>query len=189
MKTTMQRWNVSLRAEMDGNTLHGEAAVFDQIAETQDGPEMFERSAFDVVLGNPDSDTVALFNHNPDYLLGRQSAGTLALRSGESLIFDIDLPDTQWGHDVRVLTQRGDLRGASVGFIAGHAEYRSVNGIRVNAHSSVARLRDISPVTFPAYKGTAGSLQMRSVQDFGRSDRARSQRIQARARVLLGKGM
>lgn len=190
MKTTMQRFSVSLRAEMDGNTLHGVASVFGQIADTEEGPEMFERSAYDALLEDPENDTVSLFNHNPDYLLGRQTSGTLQLRADpeEGLVFDIDMPDTQWGHDVSVLAKRGDLKGASVGFLPGKSSLIQLNGIRVRSHSAVARLRDISPVTFPAFTGTNGSLQMRSVADYSRPNAVRSQLIRARARVLLPKG-
>jgi hypothetical protein len=186
---TLQRFNVLCRAEVNGNTLHGVASVFDQVADTSEGPEMFARSAYDAVLADPNQDSVSLFNHNPDYLLGRQSAGTLTLRSsGEGLVFDVDLPDTQWGHDVRVLAQRGDLGGASVGFIPGQSQLESVNGVRVRMHTAVARLRDVSPVTFPAYSGTNGSLSMRSADQLVRSTRGRSQLIRARARVTLGRG-
>lgn len=186
----MRRFTVSLRAEMDGNGLIGIAGVFDQVADTDDGLEMFDPAAFDRLLSDPDNDTVSLFNHNPDYLLGRQSAGTLTVRAGaEGLHFHVpELPDTQWGHDVGVLVKRGDLSGGSVGFMPGQSELRSVEGLRARAHTDVARLRDLGPVTFPAYDGTKGSMAMRSAAEFGRSARTRSQLIRARARVTLGRG-
>jgi HK97 family phage prohead protease len=192
MNTTMRRFAVTLRAEMDGNGLVGIASVFGQVADTgDDGLEMFDAGAFDRLLSDPDNDTVSLFNHNPDYLLGRQSSGTLTVRAGaEGLHFHIpELPDTQWGHDVGVLVARGDLQGGSVGFIPGEAELRSVDGLRVRAHTDVARLRDLGPVTFPAYAGTNGSMAMRSLSEFGRPNRVRSQLIRARARVTLGRGV
>ncbi|HEX5120356.1 MAG TPA: HK97 family phage prohead protease [Pseudonocardiaceae bacterium] len=187
MNTTMRLFTIKLRAEMDGNGLTGIASVFGQVADTDDGPEMFDAGAFDRLLSDPDNDTVSLFNHNPDYLLGRQSAGTLQVRAGaEGLHFHIpDLPDTQWGHDVGVLVARGDLNGGSVGFMPGESELRSVDGLRVRAHTDVARLRDLGPVTFPAYHGTNGSMAMRSLTEFGRPTTARSQLIRARARVML----
>lgn len=187
MNTTMRRFAVTLRAEMDGNGLVGIAGVFDQVADTDDGLEMFDPASFDRLLSDPDNDTVSLFNHNPDYLLGRQSAGTLTVRAGaEGLHFHIpELPDTQWGHDVGVLVKRGDLQGGSVGFLPGESELRTVEGMRVRAHTDVARLRDLGPVTFPAYTGTNGSMQMRSLSEFCRPTTARQQLIRARARVML----
>jgi hypothetical protein len=189
MRTTLQRFTVSLRAELDGHGLTGIASVFGQVTERtgEDGPEMFDAGAFDRLLADPGNDSVSLFNHNPDYLLGRQSAGTLTLRAGsEGVHFHIpELPDTQWGHDVGVLVKRGDLQGGSIGFLPGESELRSVNGLRVRAHTNVAMLRDLGPVTFPAYDGT--SVSMRSATEIVAGS-ARSQLIRARARVTLGRG-
>lgn len=189
VRTAVRRFAVTLRAEMNGNGLVGLASVFDQVADTgDDGLESFDAGAFDQLLADPANDTVSLFNHNPDYLLGRQAAGTLQVRSGaEGLHFVVpELPDTQWGHDVGVLVRRGDLNGGSVGFIPGQSELRSLGALRVRAHTTVARLRDLGPVTFPAYGGTA--LAMRSASEFTRPTSARSQLIRARARVLFPKG-
>lgn len=188
MNTAMRTFHVRLRAEMDGKGLTCRASVFGQVADTEDGPEMFDEGAFDRLLADPANDTVSLFNHNPDYLLGRQSAGTLQIRSVDGGVeFHVpELPDTQWGHDVGVLTRRGDITGGSIGFIPGQYELRAVNGSRVTVHTDVSRLRDGGPVTFPAYGGT--SISMRSATEFGRSTRTRSQLIRARARVTLGRG-
>lgn len=184
MNTTMQRFNVALRAEVRGNVLRGHAAVFGQITDkTGEGwYEQFDAGAFDkAILRN---ETAALWNHDPNFLLGRQSSGTLRLGSdSEGLEFELDLPDTSIGRDLRVLAERGDLTGASVGFLPGEDRWdRAPDGVRLRSHTSVAFLRDVSPVAFPAYDGTA--VAMRSAVFSGANTR-RSQLIRARARVHL----
>lgn len=184
---TVQRFGVQLRAEVTGRKLTGHAAVFDQVADLGPwGLEALGRSAFDAVLADKATDVRALFNHDPSQLLGRQSSGTLRVGvDDEGLEFEIrDLPNTQAGNDVRELVERGDLTGASFGFVPGDDEWsKAGDGRRLRTHTSVARLVDVSPVTWPAYEGA--SVSMRSMK-FDRPARARSQLIRARARVLLG---
>lgn len=186
MPDIMRRAHVLLRAEVSGNRLRGLASVFGQIADTPEGYEAFDRTAFDKLLADDTNDTVALWNHNPDHLLGRQSSGTLVMRStDDGLEFDIDLPDTTLGRDLRELARRGDLQGGSIGYVPGDVRYdKAPDGRTVTVHTSVARLRDVSPVTLPAYAGTNGSITLRAAE-FGRPESARSQLIRARARVHL----
>ncbi|WP_410669139.1 HK97 family phage prohead protease [Amycolatopsis sp. cmx-4-68] len=186
MPDTMHRVAVTLRAEVTGNRLRGLASVFGQVADTPEGYEAFDRTAFDKLLADDGNDTVALWNHNPDHLLGRQSSGTLVMRSTDAgLEFDVDLPDTSIGRDLRELARRGDLRGGSIGYVPGDVRYdKAPDGRTITVHTSVARLRDVSPVTLPAYPGTNGSIALRAAE-FGRPEPVRSQLIRARARVHL----
>lgn len=188
MPDANRRLFVAFRAEpVQGNRLRGLASVFGQIADTSDiGYEAFDRTAFDDILADDSNDTVALWNHNPDHLLGRQSSGTLKLAAtDDGLAFDVDLPDTTLGRDLRELARRGDVKGASIGYVQGEVRReRAADGRTITVHTRVARLRDVSPVTLPAYKGTNGSLSLRSAE-IGRPETARSQLIRARARVHL----
>lgn len=182
--STLLRFGVELRAEVKGDVLHGHAAVFEQIADLPHHGEQLARSAFDAVLADKTTDVRALFNHDPNLLLGRQSAGTLKVSvDSTGLPFEVSLPNTSAGRDVRELAERGDLTGASFAFIPGTDTWsRGKDGRQVRTHTSVARLLDVSPVTFPAYDGA--SVSMRSMQ-YGPPSRARSQLVRARARVLL----
>lgn len=181
---SLQRFGVELRSDVKGRKLHGHASVFNQGAELPGHVERIAPTAFKRSLDNPDTDVRALFNHNPDYLLGRQSSGTLRLGTdSEGLEFEVDLPNTQWGRDVQELAERGDLTGASFGFIPDEDEWSTErSGVRVRTHTSVRSLVDVSPVTFPAYGGAG--VAMRSMK-FERSNQ-RSQLIRARARVHFG---
>lgn len=180
--TTETRYAVQLRAQLDGDTLVGHAAVFGQVARVPGGYERMATTAFDAVLDRSDTDVLALVNHDMGQLLGRQSAGTLRLKvDGDGLGFEVDLPDTGYARDLRALVARGDIRGASIGFVPGEETHtRARDGVPVTEHVSVSRLRDISPVTTPAYAGTGVALR---AYDFDRPNR-RSQLIRARARAL-----
>jgi HK97 family phage prohead protease len=178
---SLQRFHVELRsASVEGNTLAGHAAVFGQVARIGGHYEQLARSAFDEVLRT--SDTVFLFNHDLNQVLGRQSSGTLQLRADDvGLAFEVDLPDTAAGRDVRELVRRGDLKGGSFGFLPGEDKWeRTSDGLQLRTHTSIAMLRDASVVTFPAYSDTAVSL--RSI-DLSVSPTGRSQLIKARART------
>lgn len=170
------RVDVQCRAEMRGNKLGGYASVFDQTADLGFlGQERMAKGAFDNALKS--SDVRALWNHDPLFVLGRQSAGTLRLRSDDhGLEYEVDLPNTSYANDLRELVERGDVTGASFGFVPGEFERGPVR-----THTSVAQLVDVSPVTFPAYGGA--STEARSAPTG--AVRLRSQLIRARARVHL----
>lgn len=179
------RFAVQFRSQLDGNTLRGHASVFGQIAKLPGHWEQVAPTAFDSVLDRTDTDARALINHDPAMLLGRQSAGTLRLKvDGDGLAFEVDLPDTTYARDLRELVSRGDLTGASFGFIPGDDEWSTApDGAQLRTHTSVRDLIDVSPVTFPAYDGAGVSLRH---YDFARPS-GRSQMVRARARLLLGK--
>ncbi|SER81835.1 hypothetical protein SAMN04488583_6379 [Mycobacterium sp. 88mf] len=192
MDNTETRFGVELRSEVKGNKLIGHAAVFDQYAEVPGHLEALHRSAFDAVRKDTHTDVRALFNHDPSKLLGRQSSGTLRWSvDSEGLPFELDLPDTTVGRDVRELAQRGDLNGASFGFLPGaDAWSRTQDGRQLRTHTSVSRLVDVSIVTFPAYTGT--SIMLRSLDRIpvNRPAMAQSgaaQLIRARHRALIGR--
>lgn len=157
----MDRFLAEFRAELEGNRLVGHAAVFGQTARLAGGYERIAPTAFQRVLEAPETDVRALINHDPKYVLGRQSAGTLRLSTDkEGLRFDVDLPDTSYARDLRELVARGDVTGASFGFIPGEDEFSTApDGKQVRTHTSVARLLDVSPVTFPAYEGAGVALR------------------------------
>lgn len=178
---SLTRYSVQLRSSLDGNTLRGHASVFGQMAKLGRGTyERMDPHAFDAALDSTGTDVRALFNHDPSMVLGRQSAGTLRLKvDGDGLAFEVDLPDTSYANDLKALVSRGDVTGASFGFVPGTDEYSTVDGQQVRTHLSVAELVDISPVTFPAYQGTDVALRF---YDFSRRS-LREQLIRARHRA------
>jgi HK97 family phage prohead protease len=164
------------RAEViAGGSLRGYAAVFDQPTWRQRdfaGSETIARGAFADVVGG---DVLALVNHDMGQVLGRTSAGTLRLSEDDhGLAFEVDLPDTTLGRDVRELVARGDLAGMSFTAQVGQVE-RTEGGV---IHRSFKRLVDVSVVTMPAYAGT--SVMSRNTPP---AISLREQLVRARARV------
>lgn len=178
----MIRLDVHCRAETrPGDRIGGYASVFGVTADlTSFGKERIAPGAFDAVLRDDTSDTRALWNHDVQKVLGRQAAGTLRLSTDTTgLEYEIDLPNTSYARDLRELVERGDVDGASFGFIPNLTEWADDRSVLV--HTSVRRLIDVSPVTFPAYAGA--NVEARSRPDHPGS--RRSQLIRARARITL----
>lgn len=180
----MRRLGCQLRAaDVTGNTLSGHAAVFGQVAPIRGGYEAIAAGAFDAVLKRGD-DVVALRDHDPALLLGRTSAGTLRLDvDGDGLAFEVDLPDTTYARDVRELVARGDLAGASFGFVPGKDEVGTApDGRQLRTHTSIQRLIDVSVVALPAYEGTSVTLRHLT---FDSPNVRRDQLIRARHRARV----
>ncbi len=116
-------------------------------------------TAFDRALSEKD-DVRALFNHDPNFLLGRTSAGTLTLsKEQRGLRYRVQFDHTDPDHQkVASKIRRGDLNGSSFGFIVDADEWRKEDGHEVRYVKSV-RLLDVSPVVFPAYGSTSVGLR------------------------------
>lgn len=105
-------------------------------------------------------DVVALFNHEEGRVLGRRSAGTLRLSQDETgLRYEIDAPN----HADALLESisRGDISGSSIGFrVAPRGErIKRSDGLTVREITEVGALRDVGPVTFPAFEGTSAAVR------------------------------
>jgi len=159
---------ITYRETDGGATISGYAAVFN--SETTIGGgffgfrEIIAPGAFTDAI--PRDDVRALFNHDPNMLLGRTVSGTLTLSQDKrGLKYAVDLPDTAAARDVRTLIKRGDVSGSSFGFIvteddwdesevkAGKLPLRTIRSVE---------LYDVSPVTYPAYPKTSVSARSRA---------------------------
>merc|ERR1712167_189744 len=98
-------------------------------------------------------DERALFNHNPDLILGRTIANTLNISVDEKgLRYEFDAPDTTIGNDLLVSLKRGDITQSSFGFIVEEDSWdNDKEGKVIRTIEKVSRLLDVSPVTYPAY--------------------------------------
>jgi len=155
----------------DGETvLAGYSAVFDSPSENlgwgeTEVRELIMPGAFAAALKQ--SDCRALFNHDANFVLGRESAGTLTIKEdSKGLYSEIHLPDTTTARDLAVSVRRGDIKEQSFCFVVGvdeweenHDEKKVIRRIR-----EVRELIDISPVTYPAYPDT--SIAKRSFDRF-----------------------
>lgn len=144
-------------------TIVGYAAVFNSVSTISDlFDEQIAPSAFDEALQRED-DTRALLNHDPNFILGRTTAGTLRLSKTEhGLGYAIDLPSSFVGGHVAEAVRRGDINGSSFGFVVDDERWddRRVKsgGLPLRTILSV-KLLDVSPVAFPAYGATTVSAR------------------------------
>lgn len=134
--------------------LYGYAAVFNVLSEPMWGfREKIAPGAFKESIEK--DDIRALWNHNPDKILGRTRAKTLFLsEDSHGLHFEVLLPDTQTARDLAESVRRGDVSQNSFGFMLmdkSGEEWNEDGTVRV---LKKVRLLDVSPVTYPAYKDT-----------------------------------
>ncbi len=140
--------------------IEGYAAVFNSDSEDMGFIERIKPGAFKGALKI--SDTRALFNHDPNYILGRQSNGTLTLTEDKKgLHMSVQPPDTQLVRDM-ILTpiERGDINQQSFGFTIEADSWKGLDTDKpVRTIEKVRELFDVSPVTFPAYQDTEVALR------------------------------
>ncbi len=142
----------------------GHAAVFNMLSEDLGGfREQIAPGAFETALES--DDVRALWNHNPDHVLGRNMSGTLQMKEDErGLAIEITPPDTQMARDLMVSMERGDVSHMSFGFSArpnGQNWAKDDEGKVIRTLTKL-RLFDVSPVTFPAYPQT--DIALRAMQ-------------------------
>ena len=146
-------------------SIEGHAALFDSLSQDLGGvfpfKEKIRAGAFKASIGK--DDIRALWNHDPNYVLGRNKAGTLDLEeTDKGLKVRIQPPDTQWARDLTESIKRGDVTQMSFGFICEKDSWASEEGQDIRTLERV-RLFDVSPVTFPAYLDT--DVGVRSAMD------------------------
>lgn len=141
-----------LRADGDSPKIVGHAALFNSEADLGSFRESIAPGAFTRAI--QEDDVRALFNHDPNYVLGRNTAGTLRMsEDAQGLAVEIDPPATQWAHDLQISMQRGDISQMSFGFVAKEQRVEKRDGV-IHRVITRAQLYDVSPVTYPAYKTT-----------------------------------
>ena len=156
MKNELERRNlnetVELRMTDEGKrTLTGYASRFNTFSQNLGGfVEVVDQAAFNQTIG--EADIRALFNHDMNHVIGRLSAETLRLTVDDvGLRYEIDLPDTSAGRDLAVSVERRDVTGSSFGFrTIADTWGETPDGFPLRTLMVVA-LRDVGPVTFPAY--------------------------------------
>lgn len=102
-----------------------------------------------------DNDIMALYNHNADFILGRQSAGTLILEDRSDGLFGtitINHNDTE-AMNVYSRVQRGDIAGCSFG---AWIEEEPANDVDGNTLFTITRaeLIEVSVCPYPFYPDT-----------------------------------
>lgn len=158
LRTTTEAPGLEVRAEGGGLVARGLGIVFGKRSRDLGGfvEEVREGATKKTVQ---EADIRALVNHDPSQLLGRTGAGTLRLEErAEGVEYFIDLPDTTLGRDTAKLLERGDYPGSSFGFRMLGEEWTETEDGRPLRIVTELAMRDIGPVSFPAYDDTTTSL-------------------------------
>ena len=152
---------VELRADVGKIT--GYAILFDVRSRDLGGfVEVVKSQAVSLSPGEGD-DVVALFDHQPSAVLGRTPT-TLQLRKDDrGLAFVLDPAPTQAGREALALVQRGDVKGASFGFLTRKDHWRKDAGVTIRELLDID-IAEISLTAFPAYRETDVSVAVRSMQ-------------------------
>lgn len=152
--------NLNTRDGDEGESvIGGYAAVFNSPTEIGGGyfTEEIAPGAFSRAIAD-NSDIRALFNHDWNNVLGRTKSGTLQLSEDErGLKFEVTLPNTSLGRDLKESMQRGDINECSFGFIPTeeHWDYNVEPAKRMILEVD---LFEISVVSIPAYEDTEASV-------------------------------
>ena len=184
--TDIERRFASLDTAITGRKLSGYAAVHNQVTDIGYYFEQLAPTAFRSALAS-DHDVRGLLNHDPNMLLAR-TPNTLRLSTdAHGLQFELDLPDTTVGNDVRTLVDSGLITGCSFGFrmdkSGGGQEWSAHEGRDLRTITSIAQLLDASVVTYPAYDGTEVVLRSKPTQ----ATDGRTQMFRARYAALYRK--
>jgi HK97 family phage prohead protease len=140
-----------------------QAIVFDKWSQNLGGfVETVKRSAWDSA---DTTDIRGLFNHDPNFVLGRTKAGTMQIDvRSDSAWGIVTPPDTQWAKDLAISVERGDINGSSFGFrsIKGTDKWDLTKPVAERTITQFQIVRDFSVVTYPAYQQTNAKFALRS---------------------------
>lgn len=165
----LERRLVSLPVEVravDGQpvTVRGYAAIFNTEAVIAGMfRERIAPGAFRSVIG-AGADVRALFNHDDNIVLGRTTNGTLRLsEDARGLAYDVTPNhDDSDAMNVVAKIKRGDVSQSSYGFRVKADEWTKptrAGELPLRTINEFEALRDVSPVTFPAFEETTAEAR------------------------------
>jgi HK97 family phage prohead protease len=159
---------MDVKVNKDQRVIEGRAVVYNTMSNTlrtTTGTEFREIIKPGALRESMDkNDVLAFKEHNPAYLLGRKSAGTLMMEDrADGLYVRISIPETSYGDDTLISAARGDLRGFSFGFNSPKSKNYSRSGEKIREIESL-NLREVSIVASPAYPDT--TLTVMRNEDF-----------------------
>lgn len=160
---------LTIETRASGQTaIVGYAAVYNRLSLDLGGfREMILPGAFDKVLSRQrgKQDVIAVFNHDPNILLGRTSSGTLQLSSDEKGLKYSVTPPAERAEIISLILRR-DVFGSSFAFTVskdGESFASDASGA-VRSIREVSGLYDVGPVVNPAYPASTSGIAMRSYE-------------------------
>lgn len=153
---------VQVRAQDDGElVIAGYGSVFNSWYPVYGISERVAPGAFRKTLKeNPD--IRGMFNHNPDFLLGRTESGTMSVWEDErGLAYEIKAdPEDPQAVSVARKIKRGDVDGSSMAFFVQGEEWkRDKDGRPTHRTITEVELIETGPVTLPASPATSAKMQ------------------------------
>ncbi len=166
--------------------------------------EIIRPGAFSAAIAER-QDVRSLFNHDPNFVLGRTTSGTLALSERDKgLLQETRLSASQTIQDLVVLpVERGDISGMSFSFQVRNGntgqttvdkgdgtiiikrageriiEYMRGETLYTDRELLAVDLLDVTVATYPAYAGTSVGLRAGSDIDFAAAEREAKQQFEA----------
>jgi HK97 family phage prohead protease len=144
---------LEVRKEGDAEYFEGVAVPIGEVTDLGYFSEEVQRGAFDDVLND---DVRGLFNHDSNYVLGRNKSGTMKLTVDNKsarykILYNPNDPD-----HVRVMekVKRGDVSQSSYAFSIKDAVWETRNGKDHRVIQKFSRWYDVSAVTYPANPNT-----------------------------------
>lgn len=171
MAIEYRQFQTEIRAEGDGHTFTGYAAIFNSEAEGLSTREIIKPGAFSKSVAaaeRGDWEVKALQDHDAKYFLGSTKTGTLNLEEDDrGLKVRVSLnPEVTFASDLAAMLRRdGAAMGMSFGFsVPNKGDTYNENGVRELRN---IRLHEVSLLTGnqPAYPATIGLGAVRSLSE------------------------
>ena len=153
---------LALEERAEGNVVTGYASTYETYT-VGHGEMAFRENVAPGAFDNVQNfDVRLLWGHDGNQVLARSNRGqgTLKLRADDKgLYFEAPLPNTQLGRDAKELIQRGDVTGASFGFIIGAEKVDRSQKPVLRTITKFADIFDVSLTAFPANPTTVVGLR------------------------------
>lgn len=137
-----------------GKTIPGIAAVYS--TESRIGNMYRVKLRFGAMTKTLEEyDQRALWNHDPNFILGRKSAGTLRLTDSEAGLYtEIDLPNSPNGQNALEAVNRRDVTGMSIGFNVIQERWEDSDTDIPLRELIEIKLVEVSPTPWPQFPET-----------------------------------
>ena len=161
------RTDFQTRQENDTKYIEGYFIRFNE--ETELWPGVFEEVSPEAVVNSlKNNDIRCLFNHDTSIVLGRTGNGTLELKADEKGVYGrvkINQNDKQ-AMDILARIERGDINACSFGFNIIKEDTENREDGTVKFVLKEIDLKEVSPVTFPAYPTTSISARKKDYEQY-----------------------
>ena len=155
--------------------------------ETELWPGVYEEVAPEAVANSlKNNDIRCLFNHDTNIVLGRTGNGTLELKADEKGVYGrvkINQNDKQ-AMDILARIERGDINACSFGFNIIKEDIENREDGTVKFVLREIDLKEVSPVTFPAYPTTSISARKKDYEHKQKQLELRKNKLKERLRNI-----